>query len=132
MTPGMEELWIKSFRRIIVLAIPLVVYSLIKRVKKEYSANAAEVDSTAGHKDNKLDSDGPHNPDPDSDSDVSLANYHAKDDQSNSSTAIEKNGSAEPSEDAISHVFCRKCGKELKLDSEFCSFCGTKVIHRDD
>ena len=28
-------------------------------------------------------------------------------------------------------LFCRKCGKELMLDSEFCSYCGTKIVRID-
>lgn len=30
------------------------------------------------------------------------------------------------------HLYCRKCGKEISLDSDFCCYCGTKVIHRKD
>lgn len=28
-------------------------------------------------------------------------------------------------------LFCRRCGKELMLDSEFCSYCGTKIVRID-
>lgn len=29
-------------------------------------------------------------------------------------------------------MFCRKCGKNIPNDSDFCTFCGTKVIMSDD
>ena len=47
------------------------------------------------------------------------------------SSEDQSRGNGNHMESNNNRLFCRKCGKELMLDSEFCSYCGTKIVRID-
>lgn len=47
------------------------------------------------------------------------------------SSEDQSRGNGNHMESNNNQLFCRKCGKELMLDSEFCSYCGTKIVRID-
>lgn len=44
-----------------------------------------------------------------------------------STAAVPKTNNTRHTPPKLKKIFCRKCGKELLLDSQFCNYCGTKV-----
>ena len=50
------------------------------------------------------------------------------DDAHDKTTSI--NDYVDHEKESATHLYCRKCGKEISLDSDFCCYCGAEVIHR--
>ena len=44
------------------------------------------------------------------------------------SSEVRKDNFVQASDNAWPKLYCRKCGREIPLDSSFCSFCGEKVL----